>query len=181
MSRQIRIAQSEVDEEDIRREVFSLEEMSCLPRLMSADDVRRGPQPLGVCGAQDQILFLTALQSQVLSSVAPLLGNDSVFHVSLAEDLYIEWSRTLRGPGGECQAGRYYFSPDKKTSAESAARLGKVMSRLMSCIRSDYPRRTAGRFPIFVGPHLLQLMDSGRARLVYPDGMPVDLMATAGH
>lgn len=175
MSRQIQIAQSEADETEVIELLSSKYDVLCFPRIMSAEELKAGPQVLGSCTRNEQVLFLRAFATFVLDSTLPLMSQPSAFHVVPEDDVCIEWTRSVRRKGNEFEAGRYYFATTRLNCPASARELGKLMTFLMSWIKETYPKASPGRIPIHVGPHLSRLLDSGRARLLYPNGTTVPL------
>lgn len=170
MGTQIQIAQSSQDERVLTDVLLKKYSLLCVPWSFSSPAPK--PEPLGQCEARQQVFFVEEFLQIVMKNIRPVVGDPGRYLVHPRTGLCIEWDRTARKGQGYLP-GRYYFDGSDAVSDSAAALLKKVMSLITRTIKATYPLTSGNRFPIFVGPDLAKMIDSGEADLVYPDGTPM--------
>jgi hypothetical protein len=177
MSTQIAIAQNEVDEAQLAADLEENAALLAIPRMQKGSAFR--PVPFGSCPAPRQFIFLSEDSSVLAAGICPVPDQKGLFTLDpvVANGKTLQWTRTTKKNGANSLAGRLYF-PDANIGAEPAnANLRSVMSRAVRLIKSTYPAKSKDKPPVFVGPGLFDLIQAGRASLVYPDGSTVTLVA----
>jgi hypothetical protein len=179
MSRQIRIAQSLADEEELARFLAERYEVVALPRVFKERVPE--PQPLGKLRHERQVIFFIEhwphVESQIHEVVDSPRAGGSQFTVRTSR-LAVEWNRTQRRQDGDHMAGRLYLNLElARPSIVDAVGDAWVapFERMASFVKRSSPLRTPGRIPIWIGRSLATRIDAGEARLVYPNGLPVPL------
>ena len=178
MGRQIQVAQSLEDEEDLNRWLLDKYDLMCLPRRCDTDDVR--PVPLGDCNSVKQVLFGRDFQEIVEKHVclvgdAKHLQPNEGYHVRPTTGLCIEWNRSCRDLAAASYGnGRYYLGTVDPIHGESYVFLKRVLTAIIRRVKSRYPGRTHERYPTHIGPDLVARIRRGDAELLYGNGEPMD-------
>jgi hypothetical protein len=176
MSRQIRIAQSLADEEELARFLAERYEVVALP-LVFKDRVPE-PQPLGKLRHERQVIFFIEHWSHVESQIHEVADSPQPRFTVRTSRLCVEWNRTQRRQDGDHLAGRLYLNLElARPSIVDAVGDAWVapFERMASFLKRSSSLRTPGRIPIWIGRNLGARIDAGEARLVYPNGLPVPL------
>jgi hypothetical protein len=175
---QIAIAQSVCDERDANEWLLSRFDLLSLPRF--TNEAHPELRQLGQQSSEEQVLFLKDAAQDILRHwvrCEPMTCDRESsrvvrYHLYPKDLACIEFTQTTRLKDGRVIGGRYYLDTGIKgvLCDKHQREIRKVMRSLASWIKRMYPRRSSGRWPIFVGPALAADLTSGKARLVHGDG-----------
>lgn len=170
MGQQIAIAQDKPDEDAAMEFLRARGELLALPRYQETPTFKA--VPAGRCDAQCQLLFLNTELDTLLATVHESSSKPGQFSVdfSVTSGLFIEWDRTLWREPDLAEAGRFYLARAKAQDNESIAALTRAMNALQRSIRSHYPARSGGRYPVYVGPAMWERVEKDKARILSSAG-----------
>lgn len=175
MGQQLAIAQAKVDEDAAVDFLRTRGEFLALSRFQEKPGFK--PVPAGFCNAQSQILVPQALLDAVLSTVQESRNDPGHFSVnfSITSGMFIEWERTIWLESNLAEAGRFYLARTRGHNSDSIATLTRDLTALQRFIRSKYPARTRGRYPVYVGPSMWERVEKSRVRILSSSGEEVEL------
>lgn len=175
MSLQIEIVQSEKDERDLVDFLLKIEPLCAVPRSFPTSGF--DPKPLGEEVARRQTIFRAADIELVRRLIQPVDGRQGYSLVISSHGVTIEWTRSERSARGGYVSGRFFFKYESPECQETTAALNRVMTALVRYVRKTSPKKSNERYPFYVGPHLAAMVDRKKARVVWPSGEIVDLVA----
>jgi hypothetical protein len=176
MGRQIRIAQAPGDEEELARFLAERYELVALPRVFKERTPE--PRPLGRLRHERQVIFFIEHWPFVESQIEEIAEGSRRGYTVRTSRLCVEWDRTKRRPEGDCIAGRLHLNLEvARPSIVDAVGDAWVapFERMASFVKRSSSLKMPGRVPIWVGRHLSARIETGDARLVYPNGLPLPL------
>lgn len=173
MGTQIQIAQTLADEAEMNQVLLRKFGLLCLPRAFSSRDPE--PKRLGQYEAGVQVIFSEDFWGTVKENIRPVLGQPDLYLVFPNNGLCIEWNRTSCEDQGFA-AGRYYCKLSDPVSKSSSDLMKRVMSLIVRTVRTTYPKKSAEKIPIFVGPDLTNKIQNGLAKFVFRDGTVIPVV-----
>lgn len=170
MGLQIAIAQDKLDEYAAMEFLRAHGEFLALPRYQGKPTFN--PLPVGQCDSQLQLLFLKRDLDTLLDTVQESSYEPEHFSVdfSVTSGLFIEWRRTLWRESDMAEAGRFYLDRPIIGNSASVVTLTRAMNALQRFIRTYYPARSGGRYPVYVGPALWKRAEKGNIKILSSAG-----------
>jgi len=169
MGRQIQIAQSPEDEARINEILVAKYDVVSVPWWFDSRKITAkcpGEQDfyrLMLFGRR----FARLMTDQIYKNVD---GKEVFYRVDPCIGIFVEWHRTEHVKRNGHVAGRYYLDSTSMNEAgrrrgklwqEAVAHTKSVMSFILRHVQKTYPKKSDGRYPIFVGPDLVERIRSG--------------------
>jgi hypothetical protein len=184
MSVQIEVAQSVKDEQELIAFLLQRERLLALPRNFPSHEF--DPRPLGEHVAGLQIIFREQDVGLVRECVAkvpegPLYPGDKNLYsgsvVAAHHGASIEWHRSEHPGPSQYTRGRLYFKHETPKSPETTAALNRLFTAIVRYIKKNSPKRSAEKYPFYVGRDLAEMVERGEAQVVYGQkGTAVELV-----
>lgn len=127
---------------------------------------------MGSCDSSEQVVFPASIEDEVRARIVEVADSSGRLHVFPKAGVCLEWTRSTRRDDAYL-AGRLYL--DGKWS-EAEPRVAERFRDLIEWVQSTYPLVTDGRFPVFVGPELAKMIQSGQSAAVFPNGKEMLLL-----
>jgi hypothetical protein len=165
MGSQIGIVQSPTDEAEFFVWLQQRGRLSAVPRTQSVE--KFVPVPPESCEAQEQFIFPESESQEILRHVSHDKARSGLYLIrrSLVAGRVIEWDRTERIASNEFRPGRFYIDNMKDGRDEIQQFIKNAMTAIQRHVRDTYPMRSTHRHPIYVGPHMAQLLREGKGRI----------------
>jgi hypothetical protein len=175
MSLQIEIVQSEKDERDLIDFLLQHEALFAVPRLFLSNAFE--PKQLGEETSPEQAIFRHADIDLVRNSIRPVVGRSGYSLILTTLGISIEWTRTTRSGTFGYHRGRFFLEYETPVSHDTVVALNGVMTALVRYIKKTSPKKSAERYPFYVGPDLARMVDRGEGSVVWGNGEVADLIA----
>ncbi len=171
MGIQIEFAQSSQDEASLISMLSEKYDLRCLPRTFTAPS----PVPSALSSFQFEklVLFLHESEEIVLGHIAPVVGTAGEYHIFPRDNLCVEWNRSIISHDKLCHYGRCYLSDRKGRNAEGAKQIRQVMCDIGRFVKISSPKVSVLSPPVFVGKHLVDLIEKNTIRGVAYRGGPI--------
>ncbi len=174
---QIQIAQAPDDEAQMLHWLGQRADLLCAGDPVSGSFA---PVELGGESAPRQHIFFRRFLEEVKQCLRPSSLNDGVYMDKVAAaDYVLSWARTGEEKDGivvvgGSQVSRLYFKP-RGEDVKAASETQRLYRAAAEYVKRTSPLCSPGPHPIFVGPSLVGLVESGDVRLVYPNGAHIPL------
>lgn len=179
MSSQVAIVQSALDERELVDALTERHRILAVPRVLAQPKVQA--VALGECDAEKQLLFMADDAELIRSAVQEIENASGTYQVdrTLNRGRFIEWNRTIWIQPNVARPGRFYYNRPTSPMSPSGRVVDQTMRKIQTWIKTNSPMRSHEIHPIYVGAHLSDMVQGGRAHIIYPNGSPISLVENA--